>query len=174
MVQIDPKGWLIKELDFEKSDEENLFQLEHASCVVCRLKAARRWPSRPMRPGSRRPCHRPGRRRNRVTARTALVILIAGGEEGFGRRRMRTPGGSSGAGAARRRAYRAALLEAAKDPEARVRVAAIRGLARLKHDAAGRVRPPRRLVEPRGSLRRTPRGTPRPRRPGRSRTPTSS
>ena len=30
MVQIDPRGWLIKELDFEKSPEENLFQLEHA------------------------------------------------------------------------------------------------------------------------------------------------
>ena len=31
MVQIDPQGWLIKQLDFEKSDAENLFQLEHAS-----------------------------------------------------------------------------------------------------------------------------------------------
>ena len=41
MVLIDPECWLIKELDFEKSAEENLFQLEHASCVLCRLNAAR-------------------------------------------------------------------------------------------------------------------------------------
>ncbi len=40
MVQIDPQGWLIKELDFEKADEENLFQLEHAACVLGRLEAA--------------------------------------------------------------------------------------------------------------------------------------
>ena len=39
MVQIDPQGWLIKELDFEKGDEENLFQLEHAACVLGRLEA---------------------------------------------------------------------------------------------------------------------------------------
>ena len=37
MVQIDPEGWLIKELDFEKSPEENRFQLEHAACVLGRL-----------------------------------------------------------------------------------------------------------------------------------------
>ncbi len=41
MVQIDPQGWLIKQLDFEKSDAENIFQLEHASCVLGRLDAAR-------------------------------------------------------------------------------------------------------------------------------------
>src|SRR4029077_15739142 len=41
MVQIDPLGWLIKELDFEKAPEENLFQLEHAECVLGRLAAAR-------------------------------------------------------------------------------------------------------------------------------------
>ena len=41
MVQIDPQGWLIKELDFERGDDENLFQLEHAACVLSRLDAAR-------------------------------------------------------------------------------------------------------------------------------------
>ena len=41
MVQIDPEGWLIKELDFEKSFDENLFQLEHAGCVLGRLAGAR-------------------------------------------------------------------------------------------------------------------------------------
>ena len=41
MVQIDPNCWLIKELDFEKTADENLFQLQHASCVICRINAAR-------------------------------------------------------------------------------------------------------------------------------------
>ena len=41
MVEIDPRGWLLKEIDFEKSDEENLFQLEHAACVLGRLKRGR-------------------------------------------------------------------------------------------------------------------------------------
>ena len=64
MVQIDPKGWLIKQLDFEKSDAENLFQLEHASACWAgwtrpvllagksggRIEIARRWPG----PGSGR------------------------------------------------------------------------------------------------------------------------
>ena len=36
-----------------------------------------------------------------------------------------------------------------------MRVAAIRGLARLKHDAESEADPPRRLVQPQGSLRRT-------------------
>ena len=65
MVLIDPEGWLIKELDFEKSAEENLFQLEHASCVLCRLNAARRWPSMTRtNPRSSRRLQRPGRKRN--------------------------------------------------------------------------------------------------------------
>jgi aminopeptidase N len=41
MVQIDPEGWLIKELNFEKSRDEHLFQLEHAGSVIGRLAAAR-------------------------------------------------------------------------------------------------------------------------------------
>ena len=40
MVEIDPRGWLLKEIDFEKSDDENLFQLEHAASVLGRLSAA--------------------------------------------------------------------------------------------------------------------------------------
>ena len=40
MVEIDPRGWLLKEIKFAKSDEENLFQLEHAACVLGRLSAA--------------------------------------------------------------------------------------------------------------------------------------
>ena len=41
MVQIDPEAWLIKEVDFEKTEAENLFQLENAACVLGRLEAAR-------------------------------------------------------------------------------------------------------------------------------------
>ncbi len=42
MVQIDPEGWLIKELDFEKPIEEHLYQLEHAASVIDRMASARR------------------------------------------------------------------------------------------------------------------------------------
>src|SRR5262249_37495358 len=69
-----------------------------------------------------------------VTARTELVTLLAGGEEGPGRGRRRMMQAPSPAARADE-AYRSALLEGAKDPQARVRVAGIRGLARLKHDA---------------------------------------
>ena len=31
MVRIDPKGWLVKELAFEKAPEEWVYQLEHAA-----------------------------------------------------------------------------------------------------------------------------------------------
>ena len=40
MVEFDSRGWLLKEIDFPKSDAENLFQLEHAACVLGRLSAA--------------------------------------------------------------------------------------------------------------------------------------
>ena len=40
LVEIDPRGWLLKQIDFEKADEEYLFQLEHAACVLGRLDAA--------------------------------------------------------------------------------------------------------------------------------------
>ncbi len=41
MVLLDPLGWLIKEIDFEKSADENLYQLEHAQSILGRLDAAR-------------------------------------------------------------------------------------------------------------------------------------
>ena len=113
MVEIDPKGWLIKELDFEKPDAEYLFQLEHASCVLGRLDAARALTSKPGgRYGIAPAMGRAWKREKSVFARQQLVVLMANGND----------------------AFRAALIEAAKDPEARVRVAAIGGLARLKRD----------------------------------------
>ena len=113
MVQIDPEGWLIKELDFEKSEAENLFQLEHASCVLGRLDAARALAQAAKdKPEIARALSAAWKREKSVAARRELVELLGNGEE----------------------AFRAALLEAAKDPEARVRVAAIGGLAKLKRD----------------------------------------
>ena len=50
--------------------------------------------------------------------------------------------------------FRAALIEAAHDADARVRVAAIAGLAKLKHDDQSENIPPRGLDQPQRSLRR--------------------
>ena len=38
MVEIDPRGWLLKDIKFEKPDEENVYQLEHAACVLGRFE----------------------------------------------------------------------------------------------------------------------------------------
>ncbi len=113
MVEIDPKGWLIKELDFEKPDAESVFQLDHASNVLGRMAAARALTSKPGgRYGIAPAMGRAWKREKSVFARQQLVMLMANGND----------------------AFRAALIEAARDPEARVRVAAIGGLARLKRD----------------------------------------
>jgi aminopeptidase N len=113
MVQVDPQGWLIKQLDFEKSDAENLYQLEHASCVLGRLDAARTLAGKSQgRFGISRALAGAWKREKNPSARRQIVELIGNGDATF----------------------RAALIEATKDPEARVRVAAIAGLARLKRD----------------------------------------
>jgi aminopeptidase N len=136
MVRIDPQCWLIKELDFEKSVEENVFQLEQVSCVVCRLTAARALAKQVAESaGAKKALSAAWKREKSVTARTEIVTLLAGGEEVSGGGRRRMIGASSRPDAHIDESYRAALLEAAKDPQARVRVAAIRGLARLKPDA---------------------------------------
>ncbi len=114
MVQVDPKGWLIKTLDFPKSDDENLYQLEHATCVLGRLEAARALSARSNRTRVALALNRAWKREKTPTVRRELVQLMANGQGS-----MRT-----------------ALLEAAKDPEAKVRVAAIAGLARLRRDGA--------------------------------------
>jgi aminopeptidase N len=113
MVQIDPRGWLVKQLDFEKPVEESLFQLEHASCVLGRLDAARALI---------------GQAKSRTDVATALVKAWDQEKNPLARRQLAellANGDESS---------RAALIEAAKDSEARVRVAAIAGLSRLKHD----------------------------------------
>ena len=113
MVQIDPQGWLIKELDFEKVDDENLFQLEHAACVLGRLDAGRALvKSAKDKPEVAEALAAAWKREKSPPANEQMCELICDGEETF----------------------RAALIEAGHDAEARVRVAAIAGLAKLKHD----------------------------------------
>ncbi len=115
MVQIDPEGWLIKELDFEKSADENRFELEHAGCVLGRLTAAQALAKTAKdNPEAIKALSAAWQREKAVPARCEIVKLLGTGDE----------------------SSRSALLEAAKNPEAKVRVAAIEGLAKLKHDGA--------------------------------------
>jgi aminopeptidase N len=113
MVQVDPEGWLIKVVDFAKSDDENRSQLENATCVLGRLDAARALVGKAKSNSAiARALSRAWKREKSVAARQELVALLGNGEE----------------------AFRSALLDAARDSEARVRVAAIRGLAKLGRD----------------------------------------
>ena len=115
MVQIDPEGWLIKELDFEKGEEENLFQLEHAACVLGRLDAGRALiKTAKTKPEVARALASAWKREKSAPAKRAMCELICDGDETF----------------------RAALREAIESPEARVRVSAVAGLAKLNHDLA--------------------------------------
>jgi aminopeptidase N len=136
MVLIDPRCCLIKELDFAKSDTENIFQLEHASCVLCRLKAARALARESKeKPEVRKALEKAWKKERSVLARTEMVALI-GGVEGTPRR-VRRMGPARQADAQRPEgdeAFRQTLIEASRDKEARVRVAAIRALARLKKE----------------------------------------
>jgi aminopeptidase N len=113
MVEIDPHGWLIKELDFEKDDEENLFQLEHAASVLSRLDAARALV-------------KTAKQKPRVAK--ALAVAWQNEKSAIGQREMcdlLCEGDET---------FRAALIEAAQGAEPRVRVVAIAGLAKLGRD----------------------------------------
>ncbi len=115
MMQIDPLGWLIKELDFAKSDDENRYQLEHAASVLGRLAAARSLVKTAKdQPDAARALAAAWKREKSAPARREMFGVLTGGDEVF----------------------RASLIEGAHDHEARIRVAAIEGLARLKHDPA--------------------------------------
>jgi aminopeptidase N len=115
MVQIDPLGWLIKDVDFEKSEDENRYQLAHAACVLGRLDAARALSKFAKdKPEAARAVAAAWKREKSVAARREMFGVLANGDEMF----------------------RASLIEGASDHEARIRVAAIEGLAGLKHDDA--------------------------------------
>jgi aminopeptidase N len=111
MVEIDPRGWLLKEIKFEKSIDENLFQLEHAACVLGRLSAAEALINR-ARANSKvaEALARAWKRETAATARHDLFAILCNGQE----------------------VNRTALIEGASDHEPRVRVAAIGGLLRLR------------------------------------------
>ncbi len=114
MVRIDPKGWIPKELDFEKTPEQWAYQLAHAADVLGRVEAARAL----------------GKKKEDAGASTALAAAWPREKESRARAEIVDAIASVG------EAGRPALLEAAKDAEARVRVRAYAGLAALKKDAA--------------------------------------
>jgi len=115
MVQIDPEGWLIKEIDFAKTSQENRFQLVHAACVLGRLDAARELlKGGTADPETVRALANAWKREKTVEAKRQMVEVLCNGEE----------------------AFRATLLEAGRASEPRLRVAAISGLVKLKRDQA--------------------------------------
>ena len=113
MVRLDPKGWLPKVLTFEKPKDEWIYQLEHATDVLGRLEAARALAAKfKDDKATAEVLARAWSREKDPGARSAMVGVVAGlGEPG-----------------------QPTLLEAAKDPEARVRSAALGGLSGLKAD----------------------------------------
>jgi len=146
-----PQGWLIKELDFEKGDEENLFQLEHATCVLGRLEAARALvKTAKAKPRVAKALAAAWKREKSAPAKREMCAVLCNGDETF------LP----------------ALIEAAQGPEARVRVAAVAGLAKLNRGRRCGKTPPIGLDQSQRSLRgaqKTPCGG---WLPGKSRMPT--
>jgi aminopeptidase N len=115
MVRIDPKGWLPKVLTFEKPTEEWIYQLGHAGDVLGRIEAAKILAEKHKdeKPASEALAKAWVLEKDPL-ARTEIVRMVA---------RVGEP-------------CRVVLMEASKDAEARVRVAAIAGLAALKLDPA--------------------------------------
>src|SRR5262249_24005849 len=100
--------------DFEKTEEENLFQLARAGCVLGRLDAASALAKdAAKKPDVAKALVAAWKREKSAPARVGIFELLCNGEGSL----------------------RPHLLGGAKDTEARVRVAAIGGLARLKQDA---------------------------------------
>lgn len=113
MVRIDPKGWIPKVLSFDKPADEWVYQLEHAGNFPGRVEAAQALVS--THKGDRSVVEALAKawpREKYPLARAKLVELIA------------TLGEPA----------RVTLEAAAKDSEARVRVAALGGLASVKLD----------------------------------------
>jgi aminopeptidase N len=113
-VQIDPKGWWTKELAFERSPEEYDFILEHSQDVLARLDAARKI-------------------RTRGGAKAGELLTSAWSREHDPQARaelIRLASQLQGEKA------RSALLDAARDRDAHVRIAAFNALADLKLDSA--------------------------------------
>jgi aminopeptidase N len=114
MVRIDPKGWLPKVLTFEKPTDEWIFQLRQSADVLGRIEAARILADRS---------------RSEKTACDALAVAWKAEKNPLARVEIIRIIANAG------EPCRAALVEASKDTEPRVRVAAMAGLATLKLDA---------------------------------------
>ena len=114
MVRIDPRGWLPKVLTFEKPTEEWIYQLGHSGDVLGRIEAARALVEK---------------HKDDKLASEALAKAWTFEKDPGARARIVELLGTFG------EPCRLAILDAAKDTEARVRVEAIRGLAKLKFDA---------------------------------------
>jgi aminopeptidase N len=115
MVRIDPKAWIPKVLTFDKPTEEWAYQLEHAGDSLGRIEAGKVLALQ---------------HRGEKSATDALAKAWPFEKDPHARaeivRQLAIVGDPC----------RAALLEATKDGEARVRLAAIAGLAVLKLDPA--------------------------------------
>ncbi len=115
LVQVDPEARIIKRLDFPRTDAESIYQLENATAVLSRLEAARSLSGRSRgRSAIVEAMSAAWKREKAPAARREMVERIANGDE----------------------AFRPALVEASHDPEARVRVAAVEGLAKLGRNPA--------------------------------------
>jgi aminopeptidase N len=115
MVRIDPKGWIPKVLTFKKPLEEWIYQLEHATDFPGRIEAAQALASE---------------HKDEKAATDALAKAWPREKDARARAQLIRQVAACG------EPCRAALLEAAKDTEARARVAAMAGLAQLKLDSA--------------------------------------
>lgn len=110
MVRIDPKGWIPKTLDFEKSADEWTYQLAHAPDVLGRIEAASALV-----------------KSHKGDSTTAALAKAWSSERDPGARSLLVGRlGSSGEGA------RSALIAAARDSDANVRSAAFSALENLK------------------------------------------
>jgi aminopeptidase N len=112
VVRLDPQGWLIKELTFEKSPAEWIDQLKLAADALGRLEAAEALGKLKGNADAAKALSAAWERESLAVARRDLVHQMAN---------LGAP-------------CRDALLAAAKDRDARVRGAAFRGLANLAKD----------------------------------------
>ncbi len=115
MVLIDPKGWLPKVLTFEKPTDELAYQLEHAPTVLARIDAAQALATG-----------------HKAEQPAIEALLKAWSKEKYAPARALMVGQVAALG----EPGRAALIEASKDTDARVKVAAATGLGTLKFDPA--------------------------------------
>ena len=112
MVRIDPKGWLLATVEWDKPAEEWAYQLEHCPDVLGRLDAARALGQKHDDAEAAKALAAAGPKEKSHEARGSIAARLA---------EVGEPG-------------RAGLLIAAKDADARVKAAALTGLGHLKRE----------------------------------------